>query len=241
VQYFEKVRFELDPSLPPGLRVKLSPLGEYLYQEGQLMPRPTNFPACQYFPKTGNSVCYAFLIFFEKYGGITQFGYPISDFENHEGWIVQYFQNARLEWHPENLPGERVVVSDLGYNYFNYRDENPRLLNPVEEEEYIVPIWRLHPRAFVSSAILPVGETQTLYVIVQDQNLKPVSGAQVDFTIEFSNGTESEFRINDTNEAGVSTFSFKVSANSPGIAKIFVLVTLDNFLTGETRTSFQIW
>ena len=35
VQYFEKVRFELDPTLPPNIQVKISPLGGYLYQEGR--------------------------------------------------------------------------------------------------------------------------------------------------------------------------------------------------------------
>ena len=42
VQYFEKVRFELDPSLPANIQVKLSPLGEYLYQEGEKLDITTN-------------------------------------------------------------------------------------------------------------------------------------------------------------------------------------------------------
>jgi hypothetical protein len=242
VQYFEKVRFELDSSLPQGLQVKLSPLGEYLYQEGQVLSTPTNFPACRYFPESDHSVCYSFLDFFEGHGGISQFGYPISGFEIHEDWIVQYFQNARFEWHPENLYGEYVVVSDLGYRYFNDRGEDPRRLNPIiEEDNLIVPVLRLRPKAFVSSAVLPLGETQTLYVIVQDQNLQPVPDAQVEFMIEFSDGSIQEFRISDTNESGVSTFNFKVSTNAKGIAQIFVVVTYDNSLTGQTRTSFQIW
>ena len=242
VQYFEKVRFELDPTLPSNLQVKLSPLGEYLYQEGQQMFVPSNFPACRYFPESRNSVCYAFLDFFEKNGGVAQFGYPISGFEIHEDWIVQYFQNARFEWHPENSPGQWVVVSDFGYRYFNDRGEDPRRLNPVGEVDGIVaPVLRLRPRAFVSSAILPAGETQTLYVIVQDQNLNPVPDVQVDFVIEFSDRSQKEYRISDTNEAGISTFSFSVSASSRGVAKIVVVVTHNNTITGETRTSFQIW
>jgi len=243
VQYFEKVRFEIDPSLPAGLQVKLSPLGEYLYQEGQKLIVPSNFPACRYFAESGNSVCYAFLDFFDKHGGVTQFGYPISGFEIHEDWIVQYFQSARFEWHPENSPGKRVVVSDLGYRYFNHRGEDPRHLNPVGEiNDIIVPVLRLRPRAFVSSAILPMGEKQTLYVIVQDQSLRPVANAQVDFTIVFSDNSQNEYRINNTNEAGISIFSFSVTANSPGIVNIFVDVTYtDPLITGKTRTSFQIW
>jgi hypothetical protein len=242
VQYFEKVRFELDPTLPTGIQVKLSPLGEYLYQEGQQMVMPSNTPACRYFPESGNSVCYAFLDFFEENGGVTQFGYPISGFEIQNGWIAQYFQNARFEWHPENPPGQWVTVADLGYEYFNVSGADSRLLNPVENSEGVVaPTIRLRPRAFVSSSILPIGDPQTLYIIVQDQNLNPVSGAKVDFTIEFSNGIQKEYRISDTNAAGISTFNFFVNTNSPGIANIFVVVTYNNSLRGETRTSFQIW
>jgi len=242
VQYFEKVRFELDPSLPIGIQVKVSPLGELLYEEGQLLVVPSNSRACRSFPESNHLVCYNFLDFFEENGGETQFGIPISGFEVHNGWIVQYFQKARFEWHPENPPGQWVTVSNSGVQYFYKIGEDSKLLSPVQNEDSspFLPVFRLRPKAFVSSAVLPAGETQTIYVIVQDQNLRPVPGAEVEFTVTLPDGSVREYRTSNTNQSGVSTLDFSVDSNIVGIANINVLVSY-NSLKGQTLTSFQIW
>lgn len=242
VQYFEKVRFELDPSLPLGIQVKLSPLGEFLYQENQVLAVPSNSRACRSFAEINHTVCYAFLDFFEANGGVSQFGYPVSGFEIHDGWIVQYFQKARFEWHPENQPGQWVTLSNLGVRYFYDRGEDPKLLSPANETETrpFFPVLKLRPKAFVSSAVLPSGDTQTIYVIVQDQNLRPVPNAEVEFTVLLPDGSTKEYRASNTNKSGVSTLDFSVDSNSTGITNIQVSVTY-NSLRGKTRTSFQIW
>lgn len=242
VQYFEKVRFELDPSLPLGIQVKLSPLGEFLYQEGQVLAVPSNSRACRSFAEIKHTVCYAFLDFFETNGGVSQFGYPVSGFEIHDGWIVQYFQKARFEWHPENQPGQWVTLSNLGVRYFYDRGEDPKLLSPANETEArpFFPVLKLRPKAFVSSAVLPSGDTQTIYVIVQDQNLRPVPNAEVEFTVLLPDGSTKEYRASNTNQSGVSTLDFSVDSNSTGITNIQVSVSY-NSLRGQTRTSFQIW
>jgi len=240
VQYFEKVRFEFHPELPPGLRVKLSPLGEYLYQEGQLLIVPSNFPACRTFVESEYPICYAFLDFFEANGDVAQFGYPISGFEIHDGWIVQYFQNARFEWHPENPPGQWVTVSNLGFRYFNDRREDPSLLNPVVDNAPILPVLRLRPHAFVGSAITPLQGNQTIYVIVQDQNLRPVADVQVEFTVILADGSTKDYQASNTNQAGISTLNFLFQSDSPGIAEIHVHVSYDS-MEAKTRTSFRLW
>ena len=79
VQYFEKARFEYIPENPPELRVQISDLGRLMYTPGQSLPTPENFPACRNYPETKKRVCYAFLTFFDEYGGVGQFGYPISN------------------------------------------------------------------------------------------------------------------------------------------------------------------
>ena len=110
VQYFEKARFELHSDAAIDLQVQLTPLGEFLYEAGEIISVPANFPSCRIYYETNQSVCYAFLDFFDANGGVTQFGYPISGFEIHDGWISQYFQRARFEWHPERQMGERVMI-----------------------------------------------------------------------------------------------------------------------------------
>jgi hypothetical protein len=241
VQYFQKVRFELHPEAPIDLRVQLSPLGLYLYETSQTLPIPPNSPACQYFPDTGFSVCYSFLDFFRDNGGVGQFGYPISGFEVHESWIVQYFQRARLEWHPERLPGERVILSNLGSQYFEFQNEKPSLLRPnLDNAIPQQPTTGLKTWAFVSKPILSFRGTQTLYVIVQDQNLRPVQNAFVVFEVTYPGGAKDSFQMETTNALGISSYSFPFSIGTPGIVELKVTATYQT-MQSQTKTSFQIW
>jgi hypothetical protein len=74
-------------------------------------------PVCaevEFFPETRHNVCDQFLAFFQSRGGAEIFGYPITEqfFEN--GRLVQYFQRARMEHHPELLTAYRVQLGLLG-------------------------------------------------------------------------------------------------------------------------------
>lgn len=241
VQYFQKVRFELHPEDPIDLRVQLSPLGSYLYEPGQTLPVPPNSPACQYFPEIDFSVCYSFLDFFRKNGGVGQFGYPISGFEVHEGWIVQYFQRARFEWHPERFPGDRVILTNLGNQYFEFQDEKPYRLRPnLDNAIPQQPTTGLKTRAFVSKPIQSLRGNQTLYVIVQDQYLRPVENAFVVFDVTYPDGTTDSRQMETTNALGVSFLSFPFSVETPGIAELQVTATYQT-MQSRTKTSFQIW
>ena len=77
-------------------------------------PVPTSGKSERYFEETGISVKGEFLPFFEKYGGVQSLGNPISEEMTVNGWRVQYFENGRLESHPENHPAYRVTVGWLG-------------------------------------------------------------------------------------------------------------------------------
>jgi hypothetical protein len=68
----------------------------------------------QYFSKTGHNVRGDFLEFFREHGEIEIFGYPITEEFVLNGRVVQYFQRARMELHPENAPGARVELGLLG-------------------------------------------------------------------------------------------------------------------------------
>jgi hypothetical protein len=88
--------------------------------------------------------------------------------------------------------------------------------------------------------VISSGDFQTIYVIVQDQNLRPVPDAQVELTITYPDGQIRDFKINDTNKSGVSMFEFSVNSNSNGTAQVFVTASY-NAIDGETRTSFHLW
>jgi hypothetical protein len=79
---------------------------------------------CRYFSKTGHFVCDEFLDYFQSRGGLEIFGYPLSErFEDASrgGLQVQYFQRARMEWHPSNPTPYQVqlglLIDELGYQY----------------------------------------------------------------------------------------------------------------------------
>src|SRR5689334_6829819 len=71
----------------------------------------------QYFDATGHTLRGDFLTYWNQYGGLAQFGYPITEeFTEASGpgdqpsLTVQYFERARFEHHPENSdPQFRVL------------------------------------------------------------------------------------------------------------------------------------
>jgi hypothetical protein len=67
-----------------------------------------------YFPETGHNVCDQFLDFFESHGGVEILGYPLTEWLIEDGWLVQYFQRVRMEYHPDNPPEYQVQLGLLG-------------------------------------------------------------------------------------------------------------------------------
>ncbi len=55
----------------------------------------------RYFYATGLSISGVFLSFFDRYGGVDTFGYPISNQIVENGRPVQYFERQRFEYHSE--------------------------------------------------------------------------------------------------------------------------------------------
>lgn len=239
VQYFQRALFELHPENPPELRVEIKRLGEYLYQKGEVLSIPQNFPACQYFPDTRHQVCYAFLDYFKAHGGIAQFGYPISEIQIQEGRIVQWFQRACFEWHPELPSGNRVTLSELGQRYFDIRREDHLRLKSDSETIQTQTILRLQARAFPEIAVVPQQAKQSIYVILQDQNLRPVSNVTAILTIKYPSGNEATL-VSMTDVNGVANIPVPVNEQVRGIVEVSVKVSL-NSLEQTTRTSFRIW
>jgi hypothetical protein len=77
------------------------------------------------FPETGHTITGQFLQYWQAHGGLLQQGFPISGEMpersplNGQTYIVQYFERAVFERHPENQPPFDVLLSQLGtYRYF---------------------------------------------------------------------------------------------------------------------------
>lgn len=238
IQYFSRARFEFHPEYPEGQRVQLSNLGENLYSPGNGTLNIYTPMGCRVF-SNGKSVCYAFLNFFDQYGGETTFGLPVSGFEFANGRIVQYFQRARLEWYPEFGEGQRVVLADIGRIYFDTIQEDPNLLTPVRPDD-LAQVLSILARAFVWKAITLPTDTQTVYVVVQDQTLSPVKDAFAVVTIYWANGVPQSISL-PTNQYGVVILPFEVRDQPYGS---LVTVKVDVYyqeLKSTSLTSFRIW
>ena len=128
--------------LPLGTPLQSSPLSPYLplqmlYVEGSRLlarelpdaerfqparaPLPTangQIPGGLYIPQTGHSLRGVFKAYWDTHGGLAQFGYPRTDafpeVNSADGrvYLVQYFERARMEYHPE-FAGSRFEM-ELG-------------------------------------------------------------------------------------------------------------------------------
>ena len=105
VQYFQRARFEYHPeNAGTPYEVQLALLGDLLTAGRRPFPAAPPFadaPDHHYFPETGHGVHFGFWRAFQEHGGVDSLGYPISEELPENGATVQYFQRARLEYHPE--------------------------------------------------------------------------------------------------------------------------------------------
>lgn len=72
-----------------------------------------------YFQETGHNLSGPFRRYWESHGGVEILGYPITEVfsapsSDGKTYSQQYFQRARLEYHPENAPPNDVQVGLLG-------------------------------------------------------------------------------------------------------------------------------
>ncbi len=89
------------------------------------VPTMTTVPTMAYFPETSHNLSGAFYTYWTTYGGLASFGYPISEelreVNQADGktYTVQYFERARLEYHPENPPPYDVLLGLMGLETIN--------------------------------------------------------------------------------------------------------------------------
>ena len=79
------------------------------------MQRAPAAPGARYFPETGHNLSGRFRAYWESHGGLSIYGYPLSEEFQEGGYTVQYFERNRFEYHPEygGSPYE-VLLGRLG-------------------------------------------------------------------------------------------------------------------------------
>lgn len=246
VQYFEKVRMEWHPGNPDPYKVQLGLLGDELGKRQPPLPigkmAPANDPNCQNFWETGHTLCLEFRQYWLDNGGLDRFGFPITEFTVENGYVVQYFQRARLEWHPEKPEGQRVQVAPLGLIYYRWaRLDLSRLTNsnnPASIDS--LQATRLRASASVFLASPAVGDTQVAFVNVTNQLNVPVGGAAVTLIVHYPDHDET-FQLPPTSASGTTFQTFVVPDVAAG-----TIISMDFIIThagifGDTRTSYMVW
>jgi hypothetical protein len=71
-------------------------------------------PRTVYIPETGQSIDGVFLDAWRAWGGSQGWGLPITPEFTEDGVIVQYYDNGRFEYHPEDPNGTVVHFGELG-------------------------------------------------------------------------------------------------------------------------------
>jgi peptidoglycan/xylan/chitin deacetylase (PgdA/CDA1 family) len=122
IQYFERARFELQPGTWPERHdIHLSRLGVELASgredEGPFKPiEAESDDHCTFFAQTGHTLCGGFRNYWQDFGGLAIYGFPISqEFrevnpDTGDTYVVQYFERQRFEWHPGEWPERHDVL-----------------------------------------------------------------------------------------------------------------------------------
>jgi spore germination protein len=133
VQYFERARFEYHPEFRgTPYEILLGHMGRWaLEQRGLSSPGTPVAPkaGARFFPETGHNVSGVFLRYWEERGGLFTFGYPLTEEiievspEDGHTYLVQYFERARFEYHPQyaGTPSE-VLLGLLGNEMLRDRE-----------------------------------------------------------------------------------------------------------------------
>lgn len=146
VQYYERAILEEHPENfnNPTNGNKYFVLGRLLGKElakgreNEAPFRPVAKPASgtTWFPETQHTLQNGpgpFATFWNKYGGLQVFGYPISEqFQERnpdtgETYWVQYFERNRFEYHPNEAPEYQVLLGLLGKQYYNENKDQASL------------------------------------------------------------------------------------------------------------------
>ncbi len=142
-QWFERAKYEAHPENTAPYDVLLGRLGANFVEgrgsidgeTGQVrnpadapfvkVDQPSDLSATKlWFPETGHTISGKILQYWQQYGGLSQFGYPLSEAFDEvsatdgKTYNVQYFERARFEVHPEKQAPYEVELGLLGVQQY---------------------------------------------------------------------------------------------------------------------------
>jgi len=265
VQYFRNLRLELHPENPRPYRVQPGLLGDLLGKPqapipSALIPLAGN-PTERYYPQTGHTIKQGFLTFFDYYGGLDLFGYPISEMiVEADGRVVQWFQKAQLEWRP-NQTGGQIRLAPLGEVFYNQKYSSVAQTPTDAPESAPVQAFGLDIGAPAPPAIMEDATPKSLKatislqnsitggfnpgyqqvaVYVTDENDVGVANAVVRLTVSSLEGQHT-IVMPPTDRTGLTKISFEIEGVQRGYNVIISALASYGSQTAHTETSFLPW
>jgi hypothetical protein len=209
-------------------------------QQGQVDPPQAQFaqppawalapaqprPGCRYFPETQHNLCFGFRAYWETYGGLLEFGFPLTEeyVDPVLGLTVQWFERARFEWHPGVIP-ERfdVLEGRVGAELL--------ALGGVPAPPAPTPTPTPTPTPALTIDLTPasdtnaVGTSHTVTAVVERDGA-PVSGERVRFRVTGGGSPSPASGSDVTDSDGEATFTFTNSLAATNTIEAWV--DLDN-------------
>jgi hypothetical protein len=123
VQYVERGRLELHHTDSSDM-VMLGRIGADVIEAEHCSFPPAAADEGNYFAETGYRVPPIFFDYWQNRGGLASYGYPLSPaYTDSSGMLVQWFERARFELHPENAGTPyNVLLAPLGRDLLARRD-----------------------------------------------------------------------------------------------------------------------
>jgi uncharacterized protein YkwD len=197
VQYFERSRFEWHPDAAgTDAEIMLARLGADLTADRGFAPVPPvqalGLPLTFYFDQTGHTLRGAFKAYWQAHDGLRLFGYPVSeellerDPDDGQTYTAQYFERARMEWHPAS---DRVELGRLGAQAFAQtyaaRQPKPATLPAAPAVPLVAPPVAVPaaPAAAPATPALDGYEQQVLATLLGARRAAGVATPQLDAQI----------------------------------------------------------
>lgn len=240
VQYFNKVRFEFHPEFPEGQRVVITKLGaNYRQSDVEVIIAPDH-PSCRQSINWDYPVCYSFLEFFEANGQEIILGKPISHMEVHGTRVLQFFENARLEWHPNAPEGFQIISADLGSKYFFDRDEDMNRLGTIPGAFTHLLVTSIHGRAFVDQAIITFKGKQIFFITAKNQNNIPINEAEITISIKHPSGNIVNLYNIRTDSNGLAAASYQLDEGTIGTVQAVITIEFGDVVK-KIEVSYRVW
>lgn len=243
IQYFDSARLEQDAN---SGEISIYPLGEWAYAGlDKQDPLPALADAGRQERINGFVVRDAFLDFYENNGGRDIFGLPISNQLDEAELRVQYFENARLEWHPEAPSDRQVQVGMLGRAHYLYV-----AYSPLDEEQRFIPSDETRPTTaeLTAAARFPIlyeGESQIIFILAETTDGQAVEELNVELFIEYGSQTYTQPIEGKTDKLGTIQAELDLQNLTPG-EEVIVTINVydplnDDRLIGTESITFQTW